>query len=142
MNNVFENSISDVLVKPIDAAMVPKSNNVDSRTFSRLLDDDKVVASYKMYWLFGILEEVSLGNTEIEFSRIVARMIVAAWYPIMQYKLSFGVFDNLKRPVNYVALKYGFTSNCDESELLKFLCESEDKELKKMMRDLSSDTKI
>ncbi|HBJ2611860.1 TPA: HNH endonuclease [Clostridium botulinum] len=137
MNNILENSISDVLVKPIDTVMVPKSNKVDSRTFSRLLDDDKVVASYKMYWLFGILEEVTLGNTEIEFSRIVARMIVAAWYPIMQYKLSFGVFDNLKKTINYVALKYEFTSNCDESELLKFLCESEDKELKKMMRDLT-----
>ncbi|EPS56084.1 TPA: HNH endonuclease domain-containing protein [Clostridium botulinum] len=137
MNNVFENSISDVLVKPIDAAMVPKSNNVDSRTFSRLLDDDKVVASYKMYWLFGILEEVTLGNTEIEFNKIVARMIVAAWYPIMQYKLSFGVFENLQKPINYVALKYRFASNCNESELLKFLCESEDKELKKMMRNLT-----
>lgn len=137
MNNVLENSISDVLVKQIDSAMVPKSNKVDSRTFSRLLDDDKVVASYKMYWLFGIIEEVTLGNTEIEFNRIVARMIVAAWYPIMQYKLSFGVFDNLQKPINYVALKYGFPSNCNESDLLKFLCESEDKELKKMMRDLT-----
>lgn len=137
MNNILENSISDVLVKPIDTAMIPTSNKVDSRTFSRLLDDDKVVASYKMYWLFGIIEEVTLGNTEIEFNRIVARMIVAAWYPIMQYKLSFGVFDNLQKPINYVALKYGFASNCDESELLKFLCESEDKELKKMMRDLT-----
>ncbi len=86
---------------------------------------------------FGILEEVSLGNTEIEFNKIVARMIVAAWYPIMQYKLSFGVFDNLQNPINYVALKYGFASNCDESELLKFLCKNEDDELKKMMRNLT-----
>ncbi|EDT85086.1 HNH endonuclease domain-containing protein [Clostridium botulinum] len=137
MNNILENSISNVLVKPIDTAMIPTSNKVDSRTFSRLLDDDKVVASYKMYWLFGLLEEVILGNTEIEFNIIVARMIVAAWYPIMQYKLSFGVLDNLQKPINYVALKYGFASNCNESELLKFLCESEDKELKKMMRDLT-----
>lgn len=51
MNNILENSISDVLVKQIDSIMVPRSNKVDSRTFSRLLDDDKVVASYKMYWL-------------------------------------------------------------------------------------------
>ncbi|MDS1003257.1 HNH endonuclease domain-containing protein [Clostridium sporogenes] len=137
MNNTLENSISDLSVKKIDSAMVPKSNKVDSKTFSRLLDDDKVVASYKMYWLLGIVEEATLGNTEIEFNRIVARMIVAAWYPIMQYKLSFGVFDNLKKPINYVALKYGFAPNCNESELLKFLCENEDKELKKMMVDLT-----
>ncbi|WP_409068364.1 HNH endonuclease domain-containing protein [Clostridium sp. FAM 1755] len=137
MNNTLENSISDLSVKKIDSAMVPKSNKVDSKTFSRLLDDDKVVASYKMYWLLGIVEEATLGNTEIEFNRIVARMIVAAWYTIMQYKLSLGVFDNLKKPINYVALKYGFTPNCNESELLKFLCENEDKELKKMMVDLT-----
>lgn len=30
---------------------VPYSEKVDTRTFSRLLDDNKVVASYKMYWL-------------------------------------------------------------------------------------------
>lgn len=39
---------------------LPKSNSVDYRSFSRLLDDNKVVASYKMYWLLGILDEVSL----------------------------------------------------------------------------------
>ena len=55
---------------------IPYSNKVDSRTFSRLLDDDKVVASYKMYWLLGILDEVSAGNTEIDFKRIISRMIV------------------------------------------------------------------
>lgn len=29
MNNILENSISDVLVKPIDVVMIPKSNKVD-----------------------------------------------------------------------------------------------------------------
>ncbi|KEI76193.1 hypothetical protein N486_10650 [Clostridium botulinum B2 128] len=64
-----------------------------------MLDDDKVVASYKMYWLFGILEEVTSGNTKIEFNRIVARMIVVAWYSIVQYKLSFGILDNFRKPI-------------------------------------------
>ncbi|MFX0547807.1 HNH endonuclease domain-containing protein [Hathewaya histolytica] len=137
MNKTVETSIGDILAKTIDTGMLPKSNKIDSRTFSRLLDDDRVVASYKMYWLLGILEEVTLGNTEIEFNRIVARMIVRAWYPIMQYKLSFGIFDNLNKTINYVALKYGFTPNCGEGELLKFLCESEDKKLKKSMKDLT-----
>lgn len=117
---------------------MPKSNIVDSRTFSRLLDEERVVASYKMYWLLGILEEVSLGNSEIEFNKIIARMIVGAWYPTSQYKLSFGMFDNLKKPINHIALKYGFTPNCDEGKLLEFLCEDQDKELNKMMKDLTA----
>lgn len=57
MNNILENSISDVLVKPIDTAMVPKSNKVDSRTFVRLLDDKKVVANCKIYWLFVLFKK-------------------------------------------------------------------------------------
>lgn len=84
-----------------------------------------------MYWLLGILEEVSLGKIEIEFNRIIVRMIIEAWYPIVQYRLSFGIFDNLKKVINYVSGKYGFTSNYNQSELLNFLCESEDRELKR-----------
>lgn len=116
---------------------VPYSEKVDTRTFSRLLDDNKVVASYKMYWLLGILEEVNLGNIEIEFKKLIARMIVYAWYPHTQYKLSFGSFDNLKKPINYVAEKYSFKSNYDEKELLEFLYSSNDNELLKMMKDLT-----
>jgi len=137
MNNIIDNSIDILSAKEIETSFLPNSNKVDSKTFSRLLDDDRVVASYKMYWLLGILEEVSIGKTEIEFHRIIARMIVGAWYPTMQYKLSFGMFDNLKKPINYIATKYGFTANCKENELLEFLYESEDKELKRMMKELT-----
>ena len=61
-------------------------------------------AIYKMYWMLGILEEVSAGREEIEFKRIVSRMIVHAWYPILRCRLSFGSFDNLKKSVNYMAM--------------------------------------
>lgn len=125
-----------ILNKDIDTA-IPINSEIDSRVLSRLLDENKVVASYKMYWLMGILDEVSLGHTEIEFRIIIARMITYSWYPHMQYKLSFGAFDNLKKPISYIAAKYGFSSNCDENKLLKFICNTEDKELKKMLKELS-----
>lgn len=116
---------------------LPKSNSVDYRSFSRLLDDNKVVASYKMYWLLGILDEVSLGNTEIEFKKLISRMIVYSWYPILQYKLNFGVFDNLKKLVNYISLKYNLPNNYDEDKLLDFIYLNDDKELNKMMKELT-----
>ena len=30
-------------------------------------------------------------------------MIVYSWYPILQYRLNYGVFDNLKKSVNYIS---------------------------------------
>ena len=116
---------------------MPQSNLVDYRSFSRLLDDDKVVASYKMYWLLGILDEVALGNTEIEFKRIIARMIVYSWYPLLQYKLNYGIFDNIKKSVNYIATKYNLPNNYDENKLLDFVYSNDDKELNKMMKELT-----
>lgn len=127
-----------ILYKDIQIALpVNKKNN--SIMFSRLLDDDKVVASYKMYWLLGILDEVSIDNIEIKFKRLIARMIVYAWYPHQQYKLNFGVFDNLKKLINHIAGKYKIASNCNEKELLEFLFNNkDDKELLKMMNELTN----
>jgi hypothetical protein len=134
--NSTDNSTRLILPKDIQGN-IPYSEKVDSRTFSRLLDDDKVVASYKMYWLLGILDEVSAGNEEIDFKKIISRMIVYAWYPILQFKLSFGRFDNLKKPVNYVYQKENFPCNYDEKKLLEYLNRSEDKELLRMMKELT-----
>ena len=55
MNTIQEISIDILDHKGIQLNM-PQSDLVDYRVFSRLLDDDKVVASYKMYWLLGILD--------------------------------------------------------------------------------------
>jgi hypothetical protein len=136
IENKIDNSTGLILPKDIQNN-VPYSQKVDSRTFSRLLDDDKVVASYKMYWLLGILDEVSAGNDEIDFQHIIARMLVYAWYPILQYKLSFGRFDNLKKSVSYVSIKEGFPSNYDEKKLLDYLIDNEDIELQLMMKELT-----
>lgn len=136
MNTIQEVSVDILNHKEIHLNM-PQSDLVDYRVFSRLLDDDKVVASYKMYWLLGILDEVALGNTEIEFKKIISRMIVYSWYPILQYKLNYGIFDNLKKPVNYIAIKYNLPNNYDENKLLDFIYSNDDKELNKMMKELT-----
>ncbi|WP_238883868.1 hypothetical protein [Clostridium sp. YIM B02551] len=133
MSNITDLSIGAIEIKNI----VPPSSKVDYRIFSRLLDDARVVASYKMYWLLGILDEVSIGNREIEFNKIITRMIVYAWYPTMQYRLSFGSFDNLKKPINYIAFKYVYAANCDERKLLDFIYSSDDSELNKMIKELA-----
>lgn len=117
---------------------LPSFSNVDTKIFARLLEDSRVVASYKMYWLLGILEEVNLGNIEITFKRLVARMLTAAWYPTLQYKLYFGQFDNLVKSINYISSIYCVPTNINNNELLEFICSLDDNILNKQMKDLTN----
>jgi hypothetical protein len=125
------------IILPKSAELVPYSNEVDYSTFSRVLDENKVAASYKMYWLIALLDEVSIGNVEIPFKKLIARMVVNAWYPIRAFKLSFGLCDNLVTVVNYIADTYQLPNNYDENKLLDFIYNSEDKVLVKMLKDLT-----
>ena len=77
MKEIIDTSLNLDMIKEIE--YVPSSDKVDTRTFSRLLDDDKVVASYKMYWMLGILEKVSAGKEEIDFKRIIFTYIIRSY---------------------------------------------------------------
>ena len=116
---------------------LPNSKYVDTKIFSRLLEDSRVVASYKMYWLLGILEEVNLSNNEVTFKKLVARMITGAWYPTLQYRLYFGQFDNLKRSIDYISSAHKKPANINSSELLEFIYGIDDKILNKQMKELT-----
>lgn len=70
------------------------------------MKEDKVVASYKMYWLLSILEEVVQDRNKISFKKLICKMICRAWYPISKFKLSFGYCDNLGKVVNYIFNTY------------------------------------
>ena len=124
------------IILPKEVTLVPYSNEIDYITFSKLLDN--MSATYKMYWLLGIINEVAEGNVEIEFRKLVSKMIVAAWYPIRAFKLNFGMFDKLGEAVDYIATTYNFENNCDEQKLMKFIYESEDKELNKKIKNLTN----
>ena len=136
---IIEKSISYSNFESISYKL-PSSSNVDTRIFGKLLEDSRVVASYKMYWLLGILEEVSTGNANvvIPFKRIIARMIAGAWYPTLQYKLYFGQFDNLVKSIDYIASVYKKPANINSSELLDFINNCDDKILNKQMKDLTN----
>lgn len=116
---------------------VPYSREVDYITFSRVLKDDRVVASYKMYWLLAILDEVQEGNIEIEFRKLITRMIAYAWYPISKFRLYFGAWDNLGKVVNYISDTYNLKPNINKGELIEFIYNSNDKELNKMIKNLT-----
>ncbi|GEA31260.1 HNH endonuclease domain-containing protein [Clostridium diolis] len=127
----------ETIILPKEICEVPYSNEVDYATFSRALRDDKVVASYKMYWLLALLDEISLGNFEIEFRTLICKMVVKAWYPLLKYKLSFGLCDNLAKVATYISDTYNLESNYDERKLFDFIYSSQDKTLNKMLKELT-----
>ncbi|MFW2504385.1 HNH endonuclease [Clostridium diolis] len=127
----------ETIILPKEICEVPYSNEVDYATFSRALRDDKVVASYKMYWLLALLDEISLGNFEIEFRTLICKMVVKAWYPLLKYKLSFGFCDNLAKVATYISDTYNLESNYDERKLFGFIYSSQDKTLNKMLKELT-----
>lgn len=127
----------ETIILPKEICEVPYSNEVDYATFSRALRDDKVVASYKMYWLLALLDEISLDNFEIEFRTLICKMVVKAWYPLLKYKLSFGLCDNLAKVATYISDTYNLESNYDERKLFHFIYSSQDKTLNKMLKELT-----
>lgn len=85
MNELYTRKENIILPKCI--CEVPYSNEVNYATFSRVLND--TAASYKMYWLLAILDEVSIDYKEVQFRKLICKMVVKAWYPLLKYKLSF-----------------------------------------------------
>lgn len=135
MNGIYTSQ--EQIILPKEICEVPYSNEVDYATFSRALRDDKVVASYKMYWLLALLDEVSINNVEIEFRALICKMVVKAWYPLLRYKLSFGLCDNLAKVATYISDTYNLESNYDEHKLFQFIYSSQDKILNKMLKELT-----
>ncbi len=123
------------IIVPKEISDVPYSNEVDFATFSVVLNDTS--ASYKMYWLLAILDEVSYDHKEIKFRKLICKMVVKAWYPLLKCKLSFGMCDNLAKVAQYISETYNIGSNYDDNKLLDFIYNSEDKGLNKMLKDLT-----
>lgn len=102
---------------------MPYSHEVNYATFSNVLKDDKVVASYKMYWLLSILDEAVLDRKRIKFRTLICKMICKAWYPISKFKLSFGYCDNLGKVVNYIIKTFPQTESLSATKIWKAVIE-------------------
>ncbi len=108
--------------------------------FERMLDQGIMAASYKAFWLKGIIEEVVHNDRAvIPFEAIVNRMIVNAWFPIVKFRLSFGYSDKLGETIDYINRTYGFGPEIKKDRLFRELEFSEellaDRELRKRKKN-------
>ena len=76
-------NINDLLRGDIMITL-PNDSAVDVRILEQLLELDNLTTSYKLYWFLGIYKEIIEGNNEINYRRIINRMISSAWYPLLQ----------------------------------------------------------
>lgn len=114
---------------------LPKSEIVEAGYLESMLEN--FAASYKLFWLRGIFTEVNKGNRILEYRRLTARMIASAWYPVIYYNLSLGYSDKLAESVWYLHDSLGVKREEQEEKIVEFICQSEDKRLKKMCRDFT-----
>ena len=118
------------------ASLLPKSDIVESGYLNSMLENFS--ASYKIYWFRGIFTEVMKGNSQIAFRKIVGRMIASAWYPVVYYKLSLGHSDKLSDAIYYIHRELGVAREEKEEQIVRFVCESKDKRLNKMISDFTN----
>ncbi len=98
--------------------------------------EDKLSSSYKIFWFFGIYEEIIKGNKYISFRKLVCRMIVGAWYSVTQYKLSLGIQDRLYDLVILIHEKYNIPCDMNKNKLLELIENIEDVEIEKRIKVL------
>ena len=81
--------------------------------------------SYKLYWFLGLLEiiqseEVRKRN-RVFFRDVVHRMIAKSWYTLLEFRLNFGVADQLQNVICEIYKSGDIEKNIPERMLLKKL---------------------
>lgn len=69
MNEIYISKENIILLKGICEVLY--SNEVDYVIFFRVFRDDKVMVSYKIYWMLFLLDEIFVNNVEIEFRILI-----------------------------------------------------------------------
>jgi hypothetical protein len=86
---------------------LPRSRDLDTATFSRLLDDR--TNSCKFLFLLSILDVLSSRffkvPAAIDLKEIAVEMLVNDWYPHSVFRLSFGLQDKIAHNLDRLALK-------------------------------------
>ncbi len=71
---------------------LPQSDILSTRHLNRVFDD--TTATYKFYWLLGLLEYTVKGKNCISIKEMIVSMVANAWYPVAFFRLSFGKSEN------------------------------------------------
>jgi len=91
-------------------------------------------ATYKFYWLLGLVELAEEGHTTFLKQKLFARMIGNAWYTINYFHVSFGRQDLIQLAVQTILEQEKLTIDCKKDTLLAVL---ENSPIKRTQKALS-----
>ena len=112
---------------------LPFDKEIDIRMLENVFDD--MTNSYKIFWFLGVFEEIINNKITITFKEVVARMIVKAWYPLLNYNLNFGPQDQMAKNVKKIYKEHIKDKNITNSNLYRELCDTDNKEIERIMKD-------
>ena len=107
---------------------LPYSEQLDIGHFGRFFDNTS--ECYKFFWFKAILSKISEGKTEYTYEELVDEMIAEAWYMVSEYHLNLGPRDNLEQTVKRMNEITNLKSAEKKSNILEYLKNCEDKEIK------------
>lgn len=76
-------------------------------------------ASYKLYFLSALVSEIVAGGNFISSKRLSAKMVAAAWYPVVFFRLSFGSSDSLFDVVEAVKAHFDLSDSTTEKDIIE-----------------------
>ena len=115
---------------------LPYSEQLDIGHFGRFFDNTS--ECYKFFWFKAILSKISEGKTECTYEELVDEMIAEAWYMVSEYHLNLGPRDNLEQTVKRMNEITNLKSAEKKSNILEYLKNCEDKEIKQKKNILIS----
>ena len=115
---------------------LPYSEQLDIGHFGRFFDNTS--EGYKFFWFKAILSKISEGKTEYTYEELVDEMIAEAWYMVSEYHLNLGPRDNLEQTVKRMNEITNLKSAEKKSNILEYLKNCEDKEIKQKKNILIS----
>lgn len=114
---------------------LPQDDNLEISYLSHLFDN--MSECYKLFWFQAIVRLVSQDKTVISYDELVNEMIADAWYMVSEYRLNLGPADTLESLVHYIYQSSGMNTNEKKENILAYLKNSNDSELKKRKRTLT-----
>jgi hypothetical protein len=116
----------------------PYDEKLNIGVLSRIFDRNRITNSYKYFWFMAILKKISNGQSEFTYDELVDQMVVDAWYMVTEYNLRLGpngIADYLEETAKYIFNKERFCSTSKEEDLLVYLEETEDPNIRKFKKD-------
>jgi hypothetical protein len=77
-------------------------------------------SSYKYFWLIGLLKRLPDGD-RLSVTAVTEEMVVAAWYPVVLYRLSLGHHDRLQNLLLDLAAHSGLPGRAREQDVRQAL---------------------